>query len=48
MIIGRIKSIVAYFNLFQVKNRLHEELKCLKLKYKENDSLIVDAQIKTD
>ncbi len=37
-----------YFNLFQVKNRLHEELKCLKLKYKENDSLIVDAQIKTD
>ncbi len=37
-----------YLNLFQVKNRLHEERKWLKLKYEENATLIVDAQIKTD
>lgn len=37
-----------YLNLFQVKNRLHDEIKWLKLKYEENPSLIVDAQIKTD
>ena len=36
-----------YLNSFQVKNLLHEEIKWLKLKYKENDTLIVDAQIKT-
>ncbi len=37
-----------YLNSFQVKNRLHEEIKWLKLKYQEKDTLIVDAQIKTD
>ena len=37
-----------YLNLFQVKNRLHGEMKWLKLKYEEKTSLIVDAQIKTD
>lgn len=37
-----------YLNLFQVKNRLHEEQKWLKLKYEENPTLIVDAQMKTE
>ena len=37
-----------YLNLFQVKNRLHDEMKWLKLKYEQNPSLIVDAQIKSD
>lgn len=37
-----------YLNLFQFKNRMHDEIKWLKLKYEENSSLIVDAQIKTD
>ena len=37
-----------YLNLFQVKNRLHDEIKWLKLKYEENPSLIVDAQIKSN
>ena len=37
-----------YLNLFEVKNRLHDEIKWLKLKYEENPSLIVDAQIKSN
>ena len=37
-----------YLNFFQVKNRLHDEMKWLKLKYEENNALIVDARIKSD
>ena len=37
-----------YLNLIEVKNRLHDEIKWLKLKYEENPSLIVDAQIKSN
>ena len=37
-----------YSNLFQVKNRLYEEMKYLKLKYEEKEALFVDASIKSD
>ena len=37
-----------YSNLFQVKNRLYDEMKYLKLKYEEKEALFVDASIKSD
>lgn len=37
-----------YLNLFQFNHHLHDELTWLKLKFGENDALVIDAQIKTD
>jgi len=37
-----------YSNLFQVKNRIYEEVKYLKLKYEEKETLFIDASIKSD
>lgn len=37
-----------YLNLFEINHRLHDELTWLKLKFGENDALVIDAQIKSD
>lgn len=37
-----------YLNIFEIKNRLYDEKKYLKLKYEEKETLFVDATIKSD